>query len=101
MELWGFFTDKINAIHQGLKDVQESSCQLDPDPEFKGETFSSFRTVSEEDVAKVIKTTAPKTCCLDPMPTQLIKECLDVLIPVITRIINQSFTQGYVHMLLK
>ena len=31
-----------------------------------------------------------KACHLDPIPTWLVKECLDVLIPIITNIVNTS-----------
>ena len=35
-----------------------------------------------------------KSCPLDPAPTSLVVSCLDVLLPVITRIINCSLTSG-------
>ena len=34
------------------------------------------------------------SCPLDPAPTSLVVSCLDVLLPVITRIINCSLTSG-------
>ena len=34
------------------------------------------------------------SCALDPMPTNLVGECLDVLLPVITKIINSSLVSG-------
>ena len=91
-----FFQDKIRAIHDGLEDVRNSSFPLDPDPKFQGAHFNSFDSVTEEQVAKIIKASASKSCCLDPVPTSLVKDCLDILIPLITRIINQSFEQAYV-----
>ena len=35
-----------------------------------------------------------KTCSLDPMPTSLVVESLDVLLPVITRMLNLSLQNG-------
>ena len=35
-----------------------------------------------------------KTCCLDPIPTKLVLGCLDILLPVITKIINYSLEYG-------
>ena len=32
---------------------------------------------------------------MDPMPTSLVVGCLDVLLPVITRIVNSSLSSGY------
>ncbi|CAB4024165.1 Hypothetical predicted protein, partial [Paramuricea clavata] len=36
----------------------------------------------------------PKSCQLDPIPTWLLKSCIDVLLPTITTIINASLEQG-------
>ena len=33
-------------------------------------------------------------CALDPMPTSLVKDCLDVLIRPITNIVNKSLSLG-------
>ena len=91
-----FFTDKIRTIHEGLEKIQNPSFPLDPDPVFEGPCLNNFDEVTEEEVTKIIKAAAPKSCSLDPVPTKLVKECLDVLAPLITRIINQSFADGYV-----
>jgi hypothetical protein len=91
-----FFSDKIQNIHEGLAKVRDESFPLDPDPPFDGSCFTDFTSVTEEEITKIIKSSAPKTCCLDPVPTKLVKECLDILVPLITRIINHSFADGYV-----
>ena len=84
--------DKIKAIHDGVVEIHNTSCELDPDPRFDGVCFSDFDPVSEEEGTKILNGCAPKSCCLDPVPTKLVKEGFDILIPLITRIINQSFT---------
>ena len=33
-------------------------------------------------------------CSLDPLPTWLVKECIDVLLPILTRIVNLSLLHG-------
>ena len=38
--------------------------------------------------------TATKTCSLDPIPTDLLKECIDAPIKSITLIINKSLSIG-------
>ena len=35
-----------------------------------------------------------KSCELDSMPTTLMYECMDVLVPSLTQIINESLTNG-------
>ena len=47
-------------------------------------------------MGKIIKWTAPKSCCLDPVPTVIVKECLNILLAIITRIISQSFRSTHV-----
>ena len=56
--------------------------------------FTSFKPVSEEDVRALI-TKAPIKCCpLDPIPSSVFAQLLDVLIPVIKTMINLSFETG-------
>ena len=35
-----------------------------------------------------------KSCALDPIPTSLLLECLDTVLPVLTNIVNTSLTSG-------
>ena len=35
-----------------------------------------------------------KVCLLDPIPTFLLKDCLDILLPFITKLVNYSLIQG-------
>ena len=58
--------------------------------------ISDFIPVTEEEVGKIIKGTAPKSCCVEPVPTEIVKECLDILPLIITRIINQSLWSAHV-----
>ena len=37
-----------------------------------------------------------KSCVLDPWPTFLVKECLDILVPSITKLVNCSLSKGVV-----
>jgi hypothetical protein len=50
--------------------------------------------LTEADVHKLILDTGKKSCPLDPMPTPLMLECLDILLPVITSLINLSLESG-------
>ena len=57
--------------------------------------LSSFKPLTEAAICKLIKSSANKSCALDPMPTPLVVSCLDVLLPVITTIVNSSLLHGY------
>ena len=56
--------------------------------------FSTFFTVTENQVTKIITNSPSKSCSLDPLPTFLVLDYLDVLIIPITSIINASLEQG-------
>ena len=50
--------------------------------------------VSEEEVREFALKSLRKSCSLDPLPALVIKECFEMLIPVITQIVNLSLTLG-------
>ena len=81
-----YFTDKIAKLRSGL-----SSSDVDPpvSGSYKNK-FVSFRTMSEEEVLKIIKSTPNKSCDLDPIPTSLVLDCISVLLTPITNIVNYS-----------
>ena len=56
--------------------------------------FTYFDSLNVYDVTKLVKKMPSKTCSIDPMPTNLVKECLDVLAPFLVRIVNCSFDSG-------
>ena len=95
-----FFMQKIDKINQ-LIDMQSSlemskageKGSADSDT-CAGVTFANFKTLSQEQVSELIKKAAKKSCPLDPIPTSVVLEVLDVLFLVITKMINLSFESG-------
>ena len=75
-----YFTDKIDKLRSELL-----STDVDPPvtSSYKNK-FVSFRTISEEEVLKIIKSTPNKSCDLDPIPTSLDLDCISVLLTPIT-----------------
>ena len=57
-------------------------------------SMSEFRTLSEDEVRDLIKKTPNKYCALDPAPTFIVKDNLEEVLPVITKIINLSLQLG-------
>ena len=51
-----------------------------------------MRVVSESDFRKVITSSPTEYCALDPIPTWLLKQCLDQVAPVLTVIVNTSLS---------
>ena len=62
----------------------------------KPPVFDSFVSVSADDVKKIINNSPSKSCLLDPWPTSLLKDCQDVLLPSITKLVNCSLAEGLV-----
>ena len=56
--------------------------------------IEAFELLAEDDVRVLIANSRSTSCCLDPIPTHLLKSCSDSLIPVITNIINSSLESG-------
>ena len=56
--------------------------------------LSSFDLCHPDDVSRIIKASPAKSCDLDPAPTFLIKEYLDVMLPFLTRLCNASIQSG-------
>ena len=56
----------------------------------------TFEPVTNEFVLKIINSASAKSCELYPIPTTLLYENLDILLPTITNIINTSLTTGIV-----
>ena len=63
--------------------------------------FDNFSLVCEEDILALMKEMPNKSCILDPLPTNLVKQRAESLVPLITRIINESLPSGVVPSKLK
>ena len=56
--------------------------------------FSSFEKVSQFTVKECILNSAHKSCELDPIPSKLLIECLDYILPSLTDLLNSSLASG-------
>ena len=57
--------------------------------------------LSNTDVLDIIRNLSTQSCQLGPIPTSLLKDSVDILLPTITDIVNSSLTSGLVPSLLK
>ena len=58
--------------------------------------LSCFTPTTENDVKRLVLNSSTATCENDPLPTCLVKQHVDMLAPLITRIINKSLEKGCV-----
>ena len=63
------------------------------DDRIVSELLSEFQPVTTDEIAKLLVKSPAKQCLLDPAPTWLIKQCSDIVSPVIAAIRNASFDQ--------
>jgi hypothetical protein len=90
-----FFVMKINKIRSKLEKIDVTPEPVERNNIPVENMLLAFRPLSQEEVRKMIKKAPNKHCDLDPMPTWLLKECLDPLLPVLTLLINKSLDLGY------
>ena len=88
-----FFEEKVDGIRAGIGGSAASDA---PPPAPLEPSLSALRPASEAEVRRIIFSSPTKHSSLDPIPTWLLKQCIDVLLPLITAIINQSLTTGEV-----
>ena len=93
------FMDNIEQIRMNFtKDVHNM-------PDIKSPTVKSrmtcFEQATADEVRKLIINSPSKTCDLDPITTELLKYCLDVLLVPITQMVNLSFISEFFQTFLK
>ena len=89
------FRNKTQKIRLNLQSARDDNvATLSEEIPTATAMMSEFEMVSEADVEKIIRNSATKSCDLDPLPTWLLKECLTSLLPVVTKIINLSLSEG-------
>ena len=95
-EFAAFFHEKISKMRCSLSHDSESIINPLPDLLCCQSKLTDFCTVNTNDIRKYLVSSGFKTCDVDPLPSILLRECLDILLPVITRIVNLSLTTGNV-----
>ena len=88
-----FFSNKIMKIREGFSSSE--SCNT-VHPPFDLPKLTVFTQVTQDEIGKIIGKSPTKSCLLDPLPTFHIKECIDILLPSITKLVNFSLSEGLV-----
>ena len=81
-------------IRLGLDSLPSLSDSSLGETPFKGDCLTSFNPVTDEFVRKLITSSKPTTCDFDPIPTPLLVESIDYILPTITSIFNESLVSG-------
>ena len=84
-----YFTNKVDNILATTANAPPANITRREVPLFTG-----FHGVTVEEVSLLISKSSNKQCELDPIPTWLVKELIDVLAPTIRNMAEASFSQG-------
>src|SRR6218665_146669 len=86
------FLEKITAKISSIRDATATA----PPPVHlpTSHCLSSLREITRADLRMFILAAAPKTCELDPMPTFLVQDYVDVLLPFLTMMCNCSIREA-------
>ena len=97
------FTDKTTTIHSELESNNQEYLpgnisalntaieEICPPTTAK---FDKFVTLPDFEIIDIMKSMNQTNCDLDTVPTRLIFDCIDLLIPIISFIVNQSLQSG-------
>ena len=88
-EFVDFFQNKI----QKIKDMLIDKLKYQPTTKYAPK-LRRFASLMESQVLGVIQSLKSKSCKLDPIPTSIFKSLLPVILPIITKIVNLSLSEG-------
>jgi len=99
-----FFMRKITTIRDNTdnhKSPISDAVVMSADIKFEGQPLTIFAPATQDEVSDIIIKSPAKSCELDPLPTYLLKEVLEYLLPLITAIINKSLVESKVPLSFK
>ena len=85
-----FFMCKIQGLRMEL--MNPSSDHHDEKQRILHCEFPQFTPPSNESIKNVISSFSNKTCSLDPIPTHVVKDNISSVIPMVSGIVGQSFS---------
>jgi len=86
-DIASYFISKIESIRQSTDAASRPTILARATV-----ALDNFDPVTVQEVQKLLATVSAKQCALDPVPTWLIKQCANVLAPVITSMANMSLS---------
>ena len=96
-----FFCQKIAVIRNDLFVRYTPVANSLVDAQACSAVLTEFERMTEAQVKSLINSCRLKTCILDPLPASIMKDCTNVLLPVLTKMINISIETANVPVQLK
>jgi len=91
-----YFNEKIKKLRDSLSNSVDPTSVLAVSLMSTpcSSVFSEFAPVSKNFITDLVDKAPAKSCCLDPVPTHLLKQHMDLLVSPITNIVNESLGSG-------
>jgi len=83
-----------------IDDIRAATAGTQPPPvcSQSAASLATFTPCTQDEVRRIVMASPTKSCWLDPVPTFLVREFVDLLLPYITDMVNASLTQGLLPM---
>ena len=91
-----FFDSKVTKIRQNIvtSNAETQTDSSEPKNPPTDHRLHEFEELGDSDIVELIQFLSNKFSDLDPVPFWLFKECIDILIPLLSYIINTSLRSG-------
>ena len=86
-----FFINKISLIRSSFS---SGACSDVLNPPVTGMVLQNLTYVTYDEVRRLVLSAPCKSSDLDPVPTSLVKDCIDILVTPIASIVNLSLSEG-------
>jgi len=86
-----FFDDKVESVRKETENASQPIYNVGSSPL----KLNSFRHITQAEVVKLINSANNKYCILDPVPSDIVKKCSDLLSNFIAEMFNRSMDEGY------
>ena len=88
-----YFEEKIKAIRENF-DTTEHTYNNTSQASYTGKPLSEFSPATMEEIEDIIKSCDIKASSIDPLPAEVFKDNIEVLLPVLTDVVNASLSSG-------
>jgi hypothetical protein len=89
-----FSSKKILNIHNGF-DSTDRPLAMEWGEVPSTSVLEAFSTLTENEIGELVGRTSNAFCAFDRVPTWFVKECQDILIKPMTKIVNMSLLKGF------
>jgi hypothetical protein len=89
-----FFQDKITRIRNNFPPRNSNSSESSTKTSFVGQELDELAPTTLDEIEEILRDTDLKSSSVDPLPSSILKENKDTLIPLLCDIVNASLSSG-------